>query len=319
MKPVQFEVGLAPQKTEEHLSHVDEITKCAFCRSVGKNELKQCSRCKTTRYCSVECQKQHWKTHKTVCQKLGLIREANQVYQRIETIEAALWRGLQPICLNKCGPAGKMYGELAEQHNRKEWWGLFAKQQGGSCLLVDQPLLDMLPPKGSVLDIGFGGNFKQMQPLLIREWNVTFLDNSPQVVKDFEEELQRISSHFGLGPVPPNLAVICADIEQYQWSKVDLVVAASILPYLNPRNIRQVMENIYDNLNPQGFFVGNFFTKRRFSKPGLSGIMEEVQREMGEWFLENEEEVRSLLLALGYKIIKFEQDLYSINFVAQKT
>ena len=47
-----------------------ESVQCAGCR---KNEdpngaaFKKCSRCKTARYCSAECQKGHWRTHKRTC------------------------------------------------------------------------------------------------------------------------------------------------------------------------------------------------------------------------------------------------------------
>lgn len=33
----------------------------------GKNGNMQCGNCKLQKYCSVECQKDHWKTHKMVC------------------------------------------------------------------------------------------------------------------------------------------------------------------------------------------------------------------------------------------------------------
>lgn len=41
---------------------------CFFtdCERLG---VYQCSRCKTAKYCSPEHQKQHWKSHKTICKK----------------------------------------------------------------------------------------------------------------------------------------------------------------------------------------------------------------------------------------------------------
>jgi MYND finger len=38
------------------------------CRNKGHG-YKKCSACETTRYCSVECQKKHWKTHKPECKE----------------------------------------------------------------------------------------------------------------------------------------------------------------------------------------------------------------------------------------------------------
>jgi hypothetical protein len=43
---------------------------CAGCGTSGRDdggELLRCARCKTERYCSVECQKRCWKFHKGNC------------------------------------------------------------------------------------------------------------------------------------------------------------------------------------------------------------------------------------------------------------
>lgn len=41
--------------------------KCSVCRGRGKPKLKECGGCKKVRYCSAECQKKDWKTHKLKC------------------------------------------------------------------------------------------------------------------------------------------------------------------------------------------------------------------------------------------------------------
>ena len=43
-----------------------QVGSCAGCGKIG-NDFKQCSACKVVKYCSVACQKNHWRTHKKVC------------------------------------------------------------------------------------------------------------------------------------------------------------------------------------------------------------------------------------------------------------
>jgi len=45
-----------------------EEKSCDACRQMSVR-LKACSRCKTTRYCSSQCQKSHWKAHKLICRE----------------------------------------------------------------------------------------------------------------------------------------------------------------------------------------------------------------------------------------------------------
>jgi hypothetical protein len=44
------------------------MTSCAACGKINTTKChKKCARCKTVRYCDVECQKTHWKVHKCEC------------------------------------------------------------------------------------------------------------------------------------------------------------------------------------------------------------------------------------------------------------
>ncbi|KAJ7878573.1 hypothetical protein B0H14DRAFT_3129993 [Mycena olivaceomarginata] len=55
----------------------DNCSKTA--KDAGRSKLSICSACSSAPYCSVECQRQHWKTHKAYCKKITsgeLAREA---------------------------------------------------------------------------------------------------------------------------------------------------------------------------------------------------------------------------------------------------
>jgi hypothetical protein len=57
------------RKVMRHVNDYEGCTKCGKHRSAGVKLLK-CSGCRTTLYCSVECQKAHWKTHKPDCKRI---------------------------------------------------------------------------------------------------------------------------------------------------------------------------------------------------------------------------------------------------------
>eukprot|EP00123_Amoebidium_parasiticum_P006954 comp17773_c0_seq1/m.17808 comp17773_c0_seq1/g.17808 ORF comp17773_c0_seq1/g.17808 comp17773_c0_seq1/m.17808 type:complete len:134 (-) comp17773_c0_seq1:583-984(-) len=44
-------------------------SQCTYCETTSDTQtrLQVCSRCRTARYCNVDCQKSHWKVHKKVC------------------------------------------------------------------------------------------------------------------------------------------------------------------------------------------------------------------------------------------------------------
>ena len=56
----------------EHRSRTDTVGTCAACGQLGgpkAAKLRKCSRCEAVVYCSVECQKSHWKAHKPNCRE----------------------------------------------------------------------------------------------------------------------------------------------------------------------------------------------------------------------------------------------------------
>jgi len=42
---------------------------CATCGAAASAQMLQCSTCKTVPYCSRDCQREHWRTHKAKCQR----------------------------------------------------------------------------------------------------------------------------------------------------------------------------------------------------------------------------------------------------------
>lgn len=57
---------LQPNQDDKENSNISQIS-CASCKAQGKSNMKACGRCKTVRYCSRQCQVDHWKTHKLLC------------------------------------------------------------------------------------------------------------------------------------------------------------------------------------------------------------------------------------------------------------
>jgi hypothetical protein len=60
-----------PKETFQTYHNVDALTStipisCWNCKSVHQG-MKTCAKCQTAKYCSKECQKAHWKTHKQMC------------------------------------------------------------------------------------------------------------------------------------------------------------------------------------------------------------------------------------------------------------
>ena len=57
-----------PKGSSEMPSNSSKLTnKCSYC-ATQSSELKRCSNCLSVQYCSVHCQKKHWKKHKENCQ-----------------------------------------------------------------------------------------------------------------------------------------------------------------------------------------------------------------------------------------------------------
>ena len=65
---LEARMHLASLLNGEEVADDEEQLACEHCGNFG--ELKRCSRCKIVYYCSVECQRTHWKSHRSNCQQI---------------------------------------------------------------------------------------------------------------------------------------------------------------------------------------------------------------------------------------------------------
>ncbi len=230
----------------------------------------------------------------------------DEIYQQIES-EATLWRGNREINLQTPNPF--LNGPL----ERKEWWGRFAQYVGSTGL---NTLLEKVTQekKGVALDIGCGKSNSAIY-LLNKGWKVICLDSSQEALDVMHKNASQINQKW----LKTNqLELVCNSVEEYQWPiKVDLVLASSALPYINPQKLKAVMEKIYKNLNSGCHFIGNFFASK------YVGSAMDLTREMGAWFVEDKDSVGYLLAGQGYEVIECEgggaQNPHSVVFIGKKS
>jgi tetratricopeptide (TPR) repeat protein len=85
-----------------NLSDLRKEIECDQCQT--PNPAKRCSRCHTTFYCSVQCQKEHWKTHKADCIPLQTMKSEIDGVRSINALESAAKEpitGTCSICLSE--------------------------------------------------------------------------------------------------------------------------------------------------------------------------------------------------------------------------
>jgi hypothetical protein len=90
-----------------------ETAKCQVCEA-GKAEgvkLSFCNSCRSVSYCSRECQKADWKTHKNICKKLN-VGDAKQIVCSNHQSNAEKVKELAERDLSECGPRERRFFDL---------------------------------------------------------------------------------------------------------------------------------------------------------------------------------------------------------------
>lgn len=70
---------------------LEKAQQCAKCQIILVNNIKCCSQCKDTVYCSAGCQKQHWSNHKHICKAIRFLEDT--VLKNNDAVDEELLRG----------------------------------------------------------------------------------------------------------------------------------------------------------------------------------------------------------------------------------
>jgi len=209
--------------------------------------------------------------------------------------EADLWKAagsrVKLGCLRKKGDP--------EEVDRKVFWGKFSENQYFNPIML--PWEQVIPPDMTghfsievnkaiaynkqhdpeypkvALALGCGVS----QPLLrlLKEgWKVIWVDNSQLVLDHVKRLLDQEKNLQG------RYDFVCEDAESYvkrcMGPSLDLVVAVSSFPYMNPSGMVDLFGNISIALKPGGRLIGSFFGKEY-----CKGVEETQLRKMGAWLM----------------------------------
>lgn len=178
-------------------------------------------------------------------------------------------------------------------------------------ILID--FLEKISTNANVLDLGCGRGANTL-PLLFKGCQVTAVDRSATMLHKCIRSVER-------NKLDKNrLSIIKADIEtvNLEGQKFDLIVCTDVLPYINSKKLKSVLERIFNLLNPNGFFVGDFLCKNPENV-----YSEECMRRLGAHIYPQEDLIPAMLRLCHFNIDECSIRLgYSgreaIQFIASK-
>lgn len=181
--------------------------------------------------------------------------------------------------------------------DRKPFWGGFSREQFSSIHPDLQKTVSLFEKEGvqnkTALDLGCGNAASAMH-LLEKGWQVTAVDFSQDALDTFKEMVERINPDWVKNG---QLTLKCADLETFRFPEnVTMIVASSVLPYINPLKVKEIWDKIHVSLAPSGRLIGNFFPGTLFEP--MNKLMRAA---MGGWFTDIAT-VRALLLDKNYEI-----------------
>lgn len=156
--------------------------------------------------------------------------------------------------------------------------------------------LDQAPTKGNVLDLGCGLGSNSVL-FLKKGWNVVAIDNSSLVIDIFQKKIQTENSKYIENE---QLIIVNSDISEIDFNakKFDLVICIDVLPYINSKKLKSVINKIYNSLLPNGQFIGTLF----FNPPKGPNTLVEYLNKLGAHFYEGSHIVPALLENSGFHV-----------------
>lgn len=314
--------------------------KCGYCGNTAE-KLQRCARCQLEKYCGIDCQKKHWLQHKKVCQITPKKEEAIPptphliIEGRVDggeiagkapiteqrTMTSALqkneenkekssstkeivwgaiqkefkvWRGGKNIQKElKVLHDGKQISiPLSNSEDRTEFWAMFA---GDNVTPVPSLLKEGFNTRKEgmiALDLGCGRGASSIY-LLQRGWKVVAIDNSAGTLDIFQKTANKINAEWIKSK---KLTILKQDINECDFpEKLDLILGNDVFPYCNPDKLHILWNKLHGSLKENGYLVGSFFTRLD------DLIMSEMMSEMGAWFVDDMQVVKTLLNESNYK------------------